>query len=94
MVDTPRLPAQPPMDDADHAAAASKLRTAGQRRVNLIWESTQATIALGVTGTTLYVTANTVSETAFALLSNGFFLVIGFYFGRTNHQKTGGIDHR
>jgi NAD(P)-dependent dehydrogenase (short-subunit alcohol dehydrogenase family) len=70
--------------------------TYGQRRVNLIWELTQALVALSVTATTLYVSANLSlkdqSDAAAALLlSNAFFLVIGFYFGRTNHQRTGGV---
>lgn len=69
---------------------ASVLRTAGQRRVNLIWELTQASIAIGVTGTTLWVASHS-PATQEGLLSNAFFLVIGFYFGRTNHQRTGGV---
>jgi hypothetical protein len=72
------------------------LRTAGQRRINIIWEVTQATIALAVTGATLYVAAMLALKdqgqtAAFLLLSNAFFLVVGFYFGRTNHQRVGGI---
>ncbi len=68
----------------------------GQRRINLIWEVTQSGIALGVTSSTLYVAAKLSlfkpAETAsFLLLSNAFFLVIGFYFGRTNHTRSGGI---
>lgn len=81
-------------------------KAAGQRRINIIWELTQASVALAVTGTTLFVAgviARTVAypasseamtaaaAAAFLLLSNAFFLVIGFYFGRTNHQRTGGI---
>ncbi len=73
--------------------------TVGQRRVNLIWEATQAMIAIAVTGSTLFVSAQLSlkdqSQTAaFLLLSNAFFLVVGFYFGRTNHQRTGGIGAR
>lgn len=68
----------------------------GQRRVNLIWEATQALIAVTVTCSTLYVAAQLAlkdsgAQAAFLLLSNAFFLVIGFYFGRTNHQRSGGI---
>lgn len=70
--------------------------TLGQRRVNLIWEFTQALIALAVTGAALIVAANLslrgdTGSAAFLLLSNAFFLVSGFYFGRTNHARTGGI---
>ena len=74
-------------------------RTAGQRRVNIIWETTQAMIAVTVTISTLYVSARLATSggsdmAAFLLLSNAFFLVIGFYFGRTNHARpTGGTRH-
>lgn len=71
------------------------LKTAGQRRINIIWEGTQAIIALLVTATTLYVSSSLSlrgeGTAAFLLISNAFFLVIGFYFGRTNHQRSGGI---
>jgi hypothetical protein len=63
-------------------------RAEGQRKINLIWELTQAVIALLVTATTLYASA---VEPNGGLLSNGFFLVIGFYFGRTNHSRTGSV---
>jgi hypothetical protein len=70
--------------------------SSGQRRINLIWEITQALVALSVTGATLHV-ASVLSLSgndkmaAFLLLSNAFFLVIGFYFGRNNHQRVGGV---
>lgn len=72
------------------------LVTAGQRRINLVWEYTQATIAITVTIITLATCAFLVyqergSEGAFLLLSNVFFLVVGTYFQRTNHTKTGGV---
>lgn len=79
------------------AAVDARIKTSyGQRRVNLIWEITQALIAIMVTATTLFVAANLalkgdVTGAAFLLLSNAFFLVVGFYFGRTNHQRTGGV---
>jgi glucan phosphoethanolaminetransferase (alkaline phosphatase superfamily) len=81
--------------------------SAGQRKVNLIWEFTQAFIALSVVSTVLIVAAlialvilkPDASEkaiglaiTAFLLLSNLASLIIGFYFGRTNHQKIGGVQ--
>ena len=71
-------------------------KSAGQRRVNIIWEVTQAFIALAVTLATLYVASRLAvtggaDMAAFLLLSNAFFLVIGFYFGRTNHSRQGGI---
>lgn len=77
-------------------------KSEGQRRINFIWEVTQAIVALGVTGTTLGVCYSLVSkgqgsEGAFLLLSNVFFLVVGTYFQRTNHTKSstaGNDDHR
>jgi hypothetical protein len=80
----------------EHSQVQQGLKTQGQRRINLIWEVTQAAIALGVTGSTLYVSSAMVlrgdkAESAVLLLSNSFFLVIGFYFGRTNHNKIGGV---
>ena len=76
--------------------AEQNRQTAGQRRVNILWEATQSAIAVSVTGATLYVASQLAikdnSQTAaFLLLSNAFFLVIGFYFGRTNHSRTGGV---
>jgi divalent metal cation (Fe/Co/Zn/Cd) transporter len=64
----------------------------GQRRINLIWEITQAIIAVIVTIATLYVAARLalseqVQSAAFLLLSNAFFLIIGFYFSRSNHNR-------
>lgn len=84
------------MEPETQAESQTALHTAGQRRVNIIWEFTQAIVALAVTGSTLYVSGKLAvegkGEAAFLLLSNAFFLVIGFYFGRTNHQRVGGID--
>ena len=81
------------------------LHSLGQRRINLIWETTQAVIAVVVTVSTLYVAAklalkDNAQTAAFLLLSNAFFLVIGFYFSRSNHARindtapTGKIDTR
>lgn len=73
-------------------------QSAGQRAINRIWEYTQSFIAISVTIVTLAVSAMIVirrhpetEPTAISLLSNSLFLVIGFYFGRTNHTRQGGI---
>ena len=69
---------------------------ASQRRINLIWEFTQAFIAVTV------VIANLVMGLIFGIqrtpageyplvLSSSLFLVIGFYFSRTNHSAVGGL---
>ncbi len=75
---------------------ASVLQTAGQRRINLIWELTQAAVALMITATTMgaviYMVRAAEIDKALQLLSAAFFLIIGFYFSRTNHTKVGGIS--
>lgn len=70
--------------------------TVGQRRINLIWEVTQAMIAIMVTAATLYVSSSLAIKgdgqtAAFLLLSNAFFVVITAYIQRTNHTKIGGV---
>lgn len=48
-------------------------------RLALIWEITQATIAIALTGATIFASiSGIVSEE----LSNAFFIIVGFYFGR------------
>ncbi len=91
---------------AAHAAEEAALRSAGQRNVNLIWENTQSSIARYVVMTTLLVSSAlslsalnpgatdrhmALATTAFMLISNLVSLITGFYFGRTNHQRTGGV---
>ncbi len=73
--------------------AEQDLRTAGQRRINGIWEATQAIIAICVVLATLYaaVFERDLSQGQFIFLTNVLFVVVGFYFGRTNHQRTGGV---
>lgn len=68
--------------------AAEDRTTAGQRRVNLVWELTQAIIAMLIAGATVYAILNDIES---AVLSSAFTLVIALYFVRTNHTKTGGV---
>jgi hypothetical protein len=67
------------------------LVTAGQRRVNLIWESTQGLIALFTTGAMIYCSVKSIESPN---LVNAFFLIIGFYFSRTNHAAIGGVGSK
>lgn len=82
-----------PLDStlASTTTAEEDRHTASQRRVNLIWETTQAIIAVLITLATitgvLQISGLMGSET----LTNAFFLIVGFYFGRTNHQRVGGV---
>ena len=99
MVDAPLKPTTTAEQDL---AAASKrdelaLVKLGQRRVNIIWEITQAVIAVvTVCGTlmiagVLVLRGDTSAQTAFLLLSNAFFMIVTAYFQRTNHTKIGGV---
>lgn len=63
--------------------------SASQRQVNIIWETTQAFIAVSVTIANIYAALTGIESPP---LNNTFFLVVGFYFGRTNHQKVGGVN--
>jgi len=67
------------------------LVTARQSRINLIWESTQATVAIAVTLAIVYCAINKIVSQE---LTNAFFLIVGFYFSRTNHAAIGGIGYK
>lgn len=84
----------PPLDPTSQlplsptTTVAEDLTHAGQRRVNLIWEATQAIIAIFVTLAIIYANLNKIPSPE---LVNAFFLIIGFYFSRTNHSAIGGV---
>lgn len=62
--------------------------TAGQRRVNILWECTQAIISIMITGAIIF---NAMTGIKNEDLTNAFFLIVSMYFVRTNHQRTGGV---
>lgn len=76
------------------------LTKAGQRNINVMWERTQQIIAVIITLGSLhmcgwliiYGTDSTLRSAAFIFITNLAFLVVGTYFQRTNHTKTGGVD--
>lgn len=68
--------------------AEQDLVTQGQRRINLIWEATQAVIAITVTGANIYAA---LAGKESILLGNAFTLIIAIYFVRQNHIKVGGV---
>ncbi len=76
---------------------AAVLRTGSQRRINLIWEVTQAVVTIMVVGATLFIAGSLVirnssnAGAAFLLLSNAFFMIVTAYYQRTNHTRTGGV---
>lgn len=63
-------------------------RTQGQRRVNLVWEATQAVIAVCITAAVIY---NAVHGIQSEILGNAFVMIIALYFVRTNHTRVGGV---
>lgn len=78
------------------------LTHAGQRQINLIWETTQMRVALSVIWASLGVSATLavfgkflgtpdLQLAAVVFVFGVANLVTGFYFGRTNHSKTGGV---
>lgn len=103
VVDAPAKPAAAAQvgdkNTAPTTTAAEDETKKGQRRVNLIWESTQATLAITVTLATLWVAGslalrgqtNLGDHGAFLLLSNAFFAIVSTYLTRTNHTRTGGV---
>lgn len=88
---------------ATRVSDALKLRTGSQRRINLVWELTQAIVTVMVVGATLFIAgslalsdaeSNDNRAAAFLLLSNGFFMIVTAYYQRTNHTRTGGVGGR
>lgn len=67
------------------------LTFAGQRKINIIWEGTQAAIAVIVTLALVY---TSIQQTNASELKNAFFLIVGFYFSRTNHSQIGGVGEK
>lgn len=79
--------------------AEESLTFSGQRRINLMWEGTQRLIALGVMCTFLatclaIVVGELLGRPEVEMppsLAGVVGYVIGSYFARTNHEKTGGV---
>lgn len=83
---------------ADPSVAATTtfqqdLTTAGQRKINLIWEYTQAAIAVSVVLVSMVaaIIAMVYGKEVSAFLSFVCGNVVGFYFSRTNHAAIGGV---
>lgn len=76
------------------------LTTLGQRRINLIWEYTQAAIAVMVIMANMIVGCyrglmdNPARGEYPIILSSSLFLIVGFYFSRTNHAAIGGVGSK
>lgn len=74
------------------------LHSASQRRTNILWEKTQSALAIGTMSCAVVVVViimlfiPDLRLAAFTFLATTVGTVVGFYFGRTNHQKVGGVD--
>lgn len=63
---------------------------AGQRRINLIWESTQAVVTVLVTAAAIFAAMKGIKAD---ILNFAFIAVISTYYARTNHTKIGGVGY-
>lgn len=100
------LPVVPAPDNDPPAQATTtseeQRHTQSQRDVNLIWEKTQRQLSLIVVAAAMingtWVTVANAFHISGAeiqtptIFSLGFGMVCGFYFGRTNHQRVGGVQ--
>lgn len=102
----PAIPPPTPEEQSRAAMVTeseAEKKAQGQRDINLIWERTQMHIALSVVWCSLFVSValsvfrsmlsvpENVQLAAIVFLFGVANLVTGFYFGRTNHTKTGGV---
>lgn len=73
--------------------------SAGQQKVGLIWEYTQAFIALTVVSVTMatgvyVVFAGKSGDQIPNIIATAFGIVVGFYFSRNNHGATNGAGNK
>lgn len=71
---------------------------AGQRRVNIIWEITQAFLAVVIITGNVAIYVVSAAKGPQVMVPQGLQvlggMVIGFYFNRTNHSNIGGPGHK
>lgn len=82
---------------ATRASDAEMLAVRRHQKINLIWEYTQQFIALlcviAAVASSVYLVLSgkdPLAERGYQFLTNAGLLVIGFYFGRTNHTRPTG----
>jgi hypothetical protein len=88
----------PEQSVAPTTTSQQDLVTAGQRKINLIWEWTQSVISVSVVASNMIVAVyDGISSQPHefpTVLSSALFLIVGFYFSRTNHAAIGGIGNK
>lgn len=82
IAEPPKLVLPPTTTSAENETAA------GQRRVHIMWESTQAAIAVLITAGVIYCQINNINSPE---INYAFFLIVSMYFVRTNHTLTSGV---
>ena len=94
----PTAPPCPEQPIAPKTTTQEDLTTAGQRRINLIWEYTQAVIAIIVVAATMvsgcYVVFAHSTDQIPNIIAAAFGIVVGSYFQRTNHTNVGGVGDK
>lgn len=68
--------------------AEDNRKTAGQRRVNILWEFTQAGAAVGMISLKTYMVIKRLEDKT---VDAALMTILGMYFSRTNHTKIGGV---
>jgi cobalamin synthase len=87
---------------APNTTAEEQRKAESQRQISAIWEKTQMKVALSVIWVSLlvsgvlatlgkYLGTPDLQLAAIVFLFGVANLVTGFYFGRTNHQRVGGV---
>lgn len=89
-------PAQAPLPPT--TTAAEDEVTAGQRRINLIWERTQSIVTVVVVmtnmGVATFLAISGKPTDHPVILSSSLFLILGAYYNRTNHSNIGGVGRK
>jgi len=66
---------------------ARKKAATRKNSINMLWEGTQAFLAITLTIACVYATIRSGNKPESETLKNALFVVLGFYFGRTNHSR-------
>jgi len=88
LADVPVIQHAPSVDPT--TTLQQDLVVAGQRRINLIWEFTQAAVTILITVAAI---ACAVKKIDADVLNFAFVAVISTYYARTNHTKIGGVGY-
>lgn len=84
--DKPKPIAEPPKLVLPPTTTSEENQTkAGQRRVHIMWESTQAVIAVLITAGVIYCQIKRIESPE---INYAFFLIVSMYYVRTNHTLT------